>query len=247
MIEQEVQYDHPSHRYFLGTKTYRSATQIVEQFIPHFDTETQAERMAYRYNGTAQGWKDQWKETNALSLERGTAKHDYEEQFLYNCGYSKINNKEFVVFNLKTWNSPVDYRKLPDGVYPELKLWRHDWRIAGRADKPTFETVLSNRYAHIEDFKTNKRIRDVGFNQRTMCGPISHLQDCELTHYTLQLSIYQFMLEYFGFMSGVRRIIHFPHEIEGLGTPSPKEYELPYLRNEVIAMLTHLKHTGWLN
>ena len=73
-----------------------------------------------------------------------------------------------------------------------------------------------------------------------MLDPISHLEDCEMTHYTLQLSIYQYMLEFFGYLPGIRRIIHFPHPIEGLGTPSPKPYELPYLRNEVIAMLNHL-------
>lgn len=99
----------------------------------------------------------------------------------------------------------------------------------------------------IEDGKTNKRIRDRGYGNKKMLAPLSHLEDCEMSHYSLQLSIYQYMLEYFGFHPGVRRIIHFPHEIEGLGTPSPAEYELPYLRDEVIAMLTHLKHIGWLN
>jgi len=126
-----------------------------------------------------------------------------------------------------------------------LKLWRHDWRIAGRADKPTIETIDGIRYMHIEDYKTNKIIRTEGFTERDgakrkMLGPISHLEDCELTHYTLQLSLYQYMGEYFGFRPGNRRIIHFQHEIEGLGTPSPKIIELPYLRNEIIMMLKYL-------
>jgi hypothetical protein len=249
MIEQEVLYDHPSHKYHLHGTIYRSATQIIEQFVEHFDTEEQSQRMEYRYNAPAEYWKKNWKEENAKSLVRGDRKHAHEEDFMYNRGYARIHDKVFPVFNLQKiyYKSPIHYFKLPDGTYPELKLWRHDWKIAGRADKPTFETINKVRFAHIEDFKTNKRIRDVGFNGRKMLWPLEHLEDCELRHYTLQLSIYQYMLEYFGFMPGVRRIIHFPHEIEGLGTPKPVEYELPYLRDEVIAMLTHLKQIGWLN
>lgn len=248
MVTTEVQYNDAEHKYFLGTKVYRSATQIVEQFVNRFDTDGQAERMEYQYNMPAKQWKSQWKKINTQSLIRGGTKHNYEEQFMYNRGYASIHGKQFIVFDPKKWyKSAIDYFTLPDGIYPELKLWRHDWKIAGRTDKPTFETISSSRYAHVEDFKTNKRIRDRGFDGRTMLNGLEHLQDCELTHYTLQLSIYQFMLEYFGFKPGVRRIIHFPHEIEGLGTPSPVEYELPYLRTEVLTMLQYLRSIKWLN
>lgn len=247
MITTPVDYNDSLHRYYRGSLTYGSATQIVEQFKEKFDTEERSAYMEYRYNMPQQQWKDQWKETNAVSLVRGNRIHDAQEQFLYNKGYSTIHNKNFPVFNMRLYQSNVDYSKLPDGVYPELKLWRHDWHIAGRADKPTFETVNRIRYAHIEDYKTNGRIGKHGFNGKKMLYCLSHLEDCEYTHYTLQLSIYQFMLEYFGFVPGIRRLIHFPHEIEGLGTPDPVPHELPYWRDEVIAMLEYLKSTKWLS
>lgn len=247
MSEFEVQYNHEEHRYYNGAVTYRSATQIVEQFVHHFDTKERSEYMEHRYGGTAEFWRGSWKETNGTSLIRGNGIHDTQEQFLYNKGYDKIHDKDFIVFNMKLYKSSVNYQQLPDGVYPELKVWRHDWKIAGRIDKPIFETINTTRYGHIEDYKTNRRIRREGFNGRTMLGPLGHLQDCEFNHYALQLSLYQFMLEYFGFEPGVRRLIHFPHEIEGLGVPDPVPYDVPYLRDEVLAMLSHLRSTGWLN
>lgn len=247
MINTEVQYNHSEHKYFLGTTVYRSATQILEHFKNKFDTEEMSAQMEHRYNAPQQKWKDAWKKETDISLVRGNKLHGKEEQFLYNQGYTMIHDKPFIVFNMNLYRSPVDYGTLPDGVYPELKLWRHDWKIAGRADKPTFETVFGTRYAHVEDYKSNKRIRDRAFNGRRMLAPLEHLEDCELSHYTLQLSIYQFMLEYFGFKPGIRRVIHFGHAIDDLPEPSPQPYELPYLRDEVIAMLTHLKQTGWLN
>lgn len=248
MITQEVQYNHAEHRYYMGNITYRSATQIVEQFRDHFDTEERSAYMEHRYGQTQEYWKQNWKDGNAVSLVRGNNLHDTQEQFLYNREYSRIHNKTFPVFNMRrVFHSHLDYRRMPDGVYPEMKLWRHDWHIAGRVDKPTLETLDNIRYAHIEDYKTNKRIRKEGFNGRKMLYCLSHLDDCEWVHYTLQLSIYQYMLEYFDFQPGVRRIIHFPHEIEGLGVPNPVPYELPYLREEVINMLGYLKYTHWLN
>jgi hypothetical protein len=125
--------------------------------------------------------------------------------------------------------------------------WRHDWAIAGRIDKPTIETVKGIRFAHIEDYKTNKILRTEGYDDKDMMlPPISHLPNCEMIHYGLQLSIYQYILEYFGYRPGIRRIIHFPHPIEGLGIPDPRIYLIPYYRNEIISMLTYLNHTGWL-
>lgn len=247
-INKQVEYNHEEHRYFLGTKLYRSATQIVEQFIEPFDTKERSEYMTYRYGQTPEYWVKKWYDHNQESLRRGNRKHDYEEQFLYNRGFTSVSEKTFPVFNLKQWySSTIRYDKLPDGTYPELKLWRHDWKIAGRADKPTLETINRSRYAHIEDYKTNREISMEGFNGRTLKYNLFHLPDCEFTHYSLQLSLYQYMFEYFGFKPGLRRIIHFPHPIEELGTPDPVVYELPYLRNEVILMLSHLKTIGWLS
>lgn len=247
-FDTEVDYNHEQHRYFLGTKVYRSATQIIEQFVEKFDVEERSQYMAHRYGRTPEFWKDEWRKENQKSLLRGNRIHGKEEDFLYNRGFASVNNKQYVVYNLKNlYRSSVHYYKLPDGTYPELKLWRHDWCIAGRADKPTFETVNGVRYSHVEDYKSNKSIGTRGFNGKRLLGPVSHLEDCEYNTITLQLSLYQYMLEYFGFEPGVRRIIHFPHEIEGLGTPKPVTHELPYLRKEVIDMLTHLRSTGWLS
>ena len=252
----EVLYDDPSHTYFFAGTLYLSATGIVSKFYEKFDTEAKAEWMAYRYGQTPDYWITKWRTHNQRSLDRGNDIHDRQEQFLYNRGFTRITgDREYAVrrvpFSDATKRRKISPDQLVDGCYPELKLWRHDWSIAGRCDKPTLESVLGTRYAHIEDYKTNKAIEENGFidkfgNERMMLDPISHLPDCEFTHYSLQLSIYQYMLEYFGYQPGIRRLIHFPHEIEGLGTPNPRIKEVPYLRNEVVMMLIHLKTNGCL-
>ena len=258
--DQEVEYDDKTHTYFLAGRIYRSATGIVSQFYEQFDTDEKVKWMVYRWGKTEQYWRDLWINENTTSLNRGNGIHDKQEQFLYDVGYTRVTGDRIhPVFRTRGCSVPQGtkvrsqrIRDLADGCYPELKLWDHNWAIAGRADKPTLETISGVRYAHVEDYKTNKELARNGYvdqygNEKMMLYPLEHLPDCEMSHYTLQLSLYQFMLEGFGFKPGIRRIIHFPHEIEGLGTPSPKPYELPYLRDEVISMLEILNSRGWLS
>lgn len=270
----EVSYDHETHTYYYGNTWYRSATQVVDQFRNCFDTVERTAYMAHRYGQTPEYWEEKWKSGNRQSLERGNNIHNEQEDFLYNRGFTPVAGKIFRVWNLNApnfcgqiqqppYNSPVEgylckpldfYQEprsrellaLPDGTFPELKIWRHDYAIAGRMDKPTIETTGTGRYLHIEDYKTNRKIAKEGFNGAMMTGPLSHLPDAEWYHYAFQLSLYQFMGEYHGFKPGIRRLIHFQHEIEGLGTPAPVVHELPYLRGEVIEALNHLTQTQWL-
>lgn len=256
--DEEVYYDDEEHKYYLRDRVYISATTIVSHFHERFDTKGKAEWMAYRYGKTPEYWIDEWRGINRKSLDRGNDKHDKQERFLYNQGFTSVTGSGRPIHVVKqspstrdSHNSSTQARIIPihslgDGCYPELKLWRHDWGIAGRCDKPTIETIQSTRYVHIEDWKTNKVIETSGYidrlgQEKMMLYPLTHLPDCELTHYTLQLSLYQYMFEYFDYEPGIRRIIHFPHEIEGLGIPNPRPYELPYLRDEVESMLYTLK------
>lgn len=243
LTHHEVSYDNVAHRYYVGDTTYISATQLVSKFHTKFDVIERSEYMAYRYGNTPEYWRTKWKKDNTDSLDRGNGIHNYEENKLYKKGYDllpyPVPVQEF---------RPKVFINLPDGVYPEMMLWRHDCKIAGRADKIIFTTDAKQpverhkiRRMNIDDHKTNKIIRTESFQRDgqydMMLGPLSHLQDCELNHYSLQLSIYQYMGEYHGFYPGWRRIIHHRHLIEGIAGTGPKIIELPYLRDEVIAMI----------
>lgn len=288
---REVDYHDPSHRYYLDDITYLSATQLLEKFKHKFDTEERAEYMAGRYGQTPEYWKDQWDRKRNRSNNRGTRIHNEKEDFLHGRGFDSVDGKIYRVYNRELLPRNIQYIDLPDGIYPELKLWRHDYRIAGRADKIIIRTWDVNqpknwmndyqeihrvrmecgffgapepdkyRFMDVEDYKTNQLIREESFytkdpitgakQHRMMKGPLSHLMDCEMIHYTLQFSIYQFMGEYHGFLPGHRRMIFYRNDAEvygGLladlpGETPPVVKELPYLRDEVIAMIEWI-HEG---
>lgn len=261
MILTEIQHNRPvhyedsTHTYSLDGYRYISATQLVGRFKNKFDTPERATYMADRYGQTPEYWINKWNDIRYTSLERGTGIHNEREQWLYANG------------GLNTFHDSFGHRlpliNYPDGTYPELLLWRHDAQIAGRTDKCiitkgytlpwTNDSFLRGTYSgqaevpvirimDIEDYKTNRVLKTQSFGTKElgylmMKGCLSHLQDCDINHYALQLSIYQYMAEYHGFFPGYRKIIHYQHPVEGIGTPHPKEYQLPYLRNEVIQMI----------
>lgn len=264
-----VDYDHGLHRYSFRDQTYISATQLLEQFIPAFDVEERSLYMAHRYGNTPEYWKDKWRSGNRDSLTRGDFIHDREEQSLYQQKFIDYNPTPLPVHNLSSlsrlYHEPLI--NLSDGVYPEMKLWRHDHRIAGRSDKVILRSLTECEYdrlvtardipwptidfrqykiADVEDYKTNKKIAKFGFQGKDktdkLLFPLEHIEDATYWHYALQLSVYQYMLEYHGFLPGKRTLIHFPHPTDEFPEPKPVRYDLPYLRNEVIAMIKYKKN-----
>jgi hypothetical protein len=117
---------------------------------------------------------------------------------------------------------------------------------------------------HITDYKTNKEIKTEGFKSwngttQKMQYPVSHLDDCELNHYTLQLSIYMYIilkhnprlkpgtitLHHIIFEEEGRNKFDYPiTKLDSNGDPIVKDivpYEVPYMRSEVISMINWMK------
>jgi hypothetical protein len=245
-----VSYNHEQHRYYKGSTTYISATQLVGLVENEFDTDYHAAQVAEKRGGTPEYWKQLWKKQNRSSLEIGEELHSREEDLILSSGIdhmyarTKVHNTNY----MEQFWSPY-MLSWPNGVYPELKLWNDQYQVAGRADKVILGTAGRDRYAMIDDHKTNQRIRTKSFyNELTgyqmLKYPLQHLMDCEFYTYALQLSIYMFMLEEMGFYPGRMRILHYPPLPLGLGKPGERDkhptiYELPYLRKEVVTLLNH--------
>jgi hypothetical protein len=247
-----VTYDDLTHIYSCDGVRYLSSTQIVEMFRRKFDAATAAQIQEDKSGRPAEEFIRIWKDINLKSLDRGNIIHDLRDEITNNRAFEVIYGKPFRVQNPQLFPTR-DMSQWPDGVYTDNKqdvLYRHDYRIAGRPDRYTIVTEDGIRYVHIDDYKTNRRLRTRSYcdpvqGYQMMLEPISHLMDCEMVHYTLQLSLYMFMFEYQGFKPGRMRLIHFPHIPEiappGAKEPDPVEYPIEYDRDSVVLMLDHLK------
>ena len=151
-------------------------------------------------------------------------------------------------------------QKLTNGIYPEHMVYLKSAGICGQSD---LVEVIDNK-VHITDYKTNKEIKVEGFTNwegitQKMAAPVSHLDDCHLNHYALQLSMYMFIILKHNpkLTPGTLTIHHilfeeagrdrFDNPISALdndGNPIVTDivqYDLPYLKKEAIDLIHWLE------
>lgn len=244
MATNRVTFDEPSHSYTNthGTK-YISATTLTGKFKQPFDKVAVATAYAKKNGNTPEYWIEKWAGITKHACERGTRFHKMKEDWMLGSAAIIHEEKAVPVIKIEGFTEPnIDYSTLPDGVYPELLLWNHYWGIAGIADIVTFD----GEYFDIDDYKTNKKIdctsyKHPRYGYKMMKPPLNHLMDCNLIHYSLQLSIYAYMLEKLTGKKARNMTFHHhppmldnPDEINPIGI----KYKVQYLKREVLAMLT---------
>jgi hypothetical protein len=178
--------------------------------------------------------KEYWVSENVKSTTRGTAFHNEKEDSQFNLGVFEYNQVKYKIdtdcdslFNLKE-----------NCVYPELRLYNTKYKIAGTSDQVL---VLPGKKVIIRDWKTNKEIKTTNKYDK-FYHPISHLENCEYVKYSLQLSLYGYMLEQFGFSIDDIEFEHFVLD-ENNQAISSTIYKCAYLKDEVVAMLDFYLNT----
>lgn len=200
----EVLYDDKDHSYYtmIGSQKrfYTSCTTVIGKFKQPFDEMSASVAYAAKNGNTAAYWRRVWAQKRDEACDVGTMIHNIKENNLYNS--TTLQRPVISTAKVRLPN----YHTLEDGIYPELKLWHHFWLIAGRADICVIETINGRRYMSIFDHKTNElkhesyQFRDG--THKMMRPPLNGLMDCNMMHYTLQLSLYMYMAEYLGFKPG---------------------------------------------
>lgn len=158
-------------------------------------------RRAKKYSGyTEESLLKEW----AQSGIDGTKTHLEIENYIISDRQTKIETVKGL--HAKNWIDRVYSRDEYDW-YAEVILYDREIGVAG-----TIDLLLIHRktkVVYLFDWKTNKRIYKKSFGGKKGIHPLTeHLDDCNYVHYSLQLSIYQFLLEKnFGVTVGSRQIL----------------------------------------
>lgn len=174
---------------------------------------------------------DAWELNRDNKAARGTRYHKKAEDLAYKEGYMSFGSGA----TKTNYSYSLDLHQLQDGGYAELLVYLHEFCVAGQVDKAKFETIDGICYVDIDDWKTNDKITtDKGF--KNYKAPISHLSCNKFNKYALQLSMYAYILECYGY---VVRHLRFTHIVldENENEVQRLPYKIPYLRNECIAVL----------
>jgi len=244
-----------------------SVTSFISNFKQPFDADAIALKSSKNkkskwYGMTPEAIKEAWRSEANRATTLGTWYHNCRERDL--CELETIERHGVSVPIIK----PVEIegikyspeQKLKDGVYPEHLVYLKSAGLCGQSD--LVEVV--NGVVHITDYKTNKEIKTEGYTNwegitQKMQTPVGHLDDCNLNHYNLQLSLYMYMiLKHNPRLKPGKLIIHhilfdtvgedkYGNPITALdtnGDPIVKDvvqYELPYLKAEVISLMHWLE------
>lgn len=263
---------YPEHHEYISLSEedkidWLSVTTVTGAFKQPF-SDTQAEKSSKNrkskwYGMTPDEVRAAWKNEAKRATDLGTWYHDQREQDLCELlsiergGVTVPVRRPIIVNGVK--HAPN--QKLEDGVYPEHLVYLKSIGVCGQSD--VVEVV--NGIVNITDFKTNKELKFSGYRNwegitQKMQPPLSHLDDCHISHYALQLSIYMFIiLKHNPQLKPGKLIIHhvtfeeagrdkFDNPVtlrNEQGDPVVKEvipYELPYLKSEVLTLLTYVKN-----
>ena len=235
-------------------QVYKPVSSVIAQYKHPFDPykkaangKTLLQNYVIKNGQTEQYWLAKWAEKTAWACEKGSAFHDLKEMVVNGRGIHKAGSIEMPVQNVnKLWQLPNhegNFELLWPGVYAELCVWNYRYRIAGTAD---VITIYPNRTFDIDDYKTNGEFKTEAFKGQPMKYPCTNLPDCHLGHYTLQLSLYAWLLSQFGLKPNKLRLHHYDipdKDVEGivkhgiLPGIEPTIYEVPYVEREVYLIM----------
>jgi ATP-dependent exoDNAse (exonuclease V) beta subunit len=243
-----------------------SVTSLVSSLKEPFDAKgiaakiTKSKRSKW-YGVPPEKILELWQAESDRAIALGTFYHNQRESDI--CSLSSIE-KEGVPIpvytpiqenNVKT----APPQRLTDGIYPEHMVYLKSAGICGQSD---LVEVVNGR-VHIIDYKTNKEIKTESFKDwegisKKMLHPVNNLDDCNFNHYSLQLSIYMYIILKHNpkLKPGDIYIHHIVFEEEGKdeygypitkysieGDPIVKEViplKVPYLKDEVISIINWL-------
>ena len=245
-----------------------SVTSLVSKFKEPFDSKAIAKKSSKNkkskwYGMTPKEILDAWENEKNRAIKLGNWYHNQRESDILDFKTIAREGVEIPIIRPITKENGVKLapeQKLSDGVYPEHLVYLKSAKLCGQADL----VEIVNGTINITDYKTNKEIKEKGFTNwegitKKLYNPVSHLDDCHLSHYNLQLSIYAYIIKKHNpkLKIGKLTIQHvkfkqigedkngYPINEPVNGEPVLEEikmYDLPYLKSEVISMINWLKN-----
>ena len=210
-----------------------------------------------------------WATESKRATDLGNWYHDQRESDL--CSHSTIRYKGFELPVFRTPTGPDGRKisgpqKLVPGFYPEHMVFLKSAGLCGQSDLPI---VMPDNILDISDYKSNKEIKEKSYVNwegisKMLKAPMDHLEDCDIQHHALQLSLYMYIIIKHNPMlkPGELTINHIIFEVAGenqygypitavnqQGDPIIKDivyYKLPYLKREIEVLIGWVKENRHL-
>jgi len=229
----KLQFDEKTHTYKVDGVKYASVTTVVKKWFQPFNAPVQAARYAAKHGKTAKHWMKEWQKTAVF----GTRIHSFAEKFLKERVFPKTSDQRERRFQEHIGRFVE--KEIWGGfevVFIEHKTFSEKHHLAGTVDLVLRDTESNGLL--LADWKTNKQIRQcntwaAGFKE------LSHLDDCNYVHYSLQLNLYRALLNIefpnSGYDTATMALLHLT-ELKGVNI-----YKVFPMETEVASILKELE------
>ena len=223
-------FDEPTHIYTYDGKVIYGVTSFLERFIKKFDSDFWSKKKADEGGVTQEEILAQWDAKRDRSCDLGHMVHNYIENF-YEKGSTELTDDPEANERIEKFKLIYESRlgKL-ESIGSEIRVLSKVWGLAGTIDK----LYLWENSIIVGDWKTNKKIKtDKDFAFGKLLYPFEKYKENEINKYSLQISLYQLLLEEAGIYSDYGFICHIPDKGEA------KIYKLKDFRAELRTYMNH--------
>ena len=198
--DKRCEFDPEPHEYRIGGTVFRSVTTIISKFFPVFNADEAIRKMknGRSWNPTNRYWgmqdfeiKQMWEEKGISAAEQGTFLHEQIENFFLEREYAEP--QEFELFR----QFQNDHKFL-DPHRTEWRIFDEAYQIAGTID---FIAKNGNEF-EMYDWKRSVKVIDKLNGQAIIenrweqgFNGLSDMGHTSFNHYSIQLSIYRYLLE----------------------------------------------------
>jgi len=203
---------------------FKSVTTFVGGFFEEFDAPLVASKLTRTHPKYKHMTADElllvWKK----KADYGTFVHEEIENYINDKAAPTDDRSSRAVKWLNGYKMQSNYKLLSEKI-----IYSKELNLAGTIDLLMYDEA-SNAY-NIIDWKTSAKIETSAYRNKTGNHDITrNLEDCNFNHYSLQLSLYRYILEhYYGLKISNQMIVH-------ITDTDCRGYMTPYLLNHIKLM-----------
>lgn len=228
----DIIFDEIKHKYYVNNKELISVTTLIDRYCQEFNQEEALERSSKKLKKSKEEILKEWKKKMLDSSNKGKFIHFFIEKYLKK---EKTIEGEYSIEIEYFINFYNDFLKNKFIIYIEKIIYNLEYKIAGTIDCLVYCPI--NNILYFIDWKTNEKIEDKNKYQKLL-KPLMIYDQCEKEIYSIQLSLYRFIIENeinLGNYDKKNILIHLSEKNNNY-----KMIELPYYKYSISLLLKDL-------
>lgn len=228
LLCDKIRLDESNHRYYLIDEPqidFVSCTTFVEYFFRKFDSIGIANGLTANHPNYIGMEPQELVKIWEQSAKDGTEVHKEIDNFI-KTGKSPKKDKSKIAVE---WLKKIDRSKYD--ILSEVIIYSKEIKMAGTVDLLLINK--KNKSIDIYDWKTTKSIKKNSYGMKMGRKPVTNkLMDCNFIHYSLQLSLYRYLIEnYYHLKVNKLTLLHLNNTLTS--------YECDYMPNIIDEMLKY--------